>query len=78
MSRMRRKGSVTVLVLAVLALLFLIGAVLLIVAGFQRRASVEATRGRDLQQVQEALTHNMLRQLREDVVGTDGIPYNGR
>lgn len=78
MGSKRLKGSAMVLILAVLALIFLVGAALLIVAGFHRRATVDAAQGRDLQQVQEALNHNVLRQLREDVVGADGIPYNGR
>ncbi len=65
----RRRGSVIVLAIAVLALLFIIGSALLLVANQQRKTAEVALEASRLRAVHEAMTKTTLLQLRHDVVG---------
>lgn len=78
MKSMSRPASVLVQVIAVLALIFVIGATLLTVANLYRSSAGRAVESRDLRTVGRAVVESVLVQLREDAVGRDGIPYNGR
>lgn len=73
----RRRGSVIVLAVAILALLFIMGSALLIVSHQQRQTAHEAIKARELRAIDEALTQSVLIQLRDDVVGRNGVPYSG-
>jgi len=77
MSAVRRRGSVIVLAVAVLALLFIMGSALLMVSNQQRQAAEQAIKARELRAIDEALTQGVLIQLRNDVVGHNGVPYGG-
>lgn len=77
MLRGRRRGSVTLLAIAVLALLFVIASALLMVSSQQRQAAEQAAKARELRAINDALTQNVLVQLRRDVVGNNGSPYDG-
>lgn len=72
----RCRGSATTTVVVVVALLFIIGSVLLLVARFEREGAQGYRTGRDLQAVTQAAQDSIILQLREDIVGNDGIPYN--
>lgn len=71
----RRRGSVIVLAVAILALLFILGSALLMVSNQQRQAAEQAVKARELRAIDEALTQNLLLQLRNDAVGNSGVPY---
>jgi hypothetical protein len=73
----RRRASVIVLAIAILALLFILGSALLIVSNQQRQAAEQAVKARELRAIDEALTQSLMLQLRNDVVGQDGVPYQG-
>lgn len=73
----RRRGSVIVLAIAILALLFILGSALLIVSNQQRQAAEQAVKARELRAIDEALTKSLMLQLRNDIVGRDGVPYHG-
>ncbi len=73
---MNRRGSVLVLVVAVLTLMFIIGATLLVMSSHERESTQQSVHARDLRGVTEAMTQGVMRQLRHDVVGTDGGAYN--
>jgi hypothetical protein len=73
----QRRGSVIVLAVAVLALLFIMGSALLIVSHQQRQTAVDSIKARELRAIDEALTQSILIQLRNDAVGTSGVPYGG-
>ncbi len=77
MSTGRRRGSVIVLAIAILALLFILGSALLMVSNQQRQAAEQAVKARELRAVDEALTQSLMLQLRNDVVGQNGVPYQG-
>ncbi len=66
-----------VLAVAVLALLFIIASALLLTSNQQRQAAEQAVRARELRAIDQDLTQTMLLQLRGDVVGGNGIPYEG-
>lgn len=74
----RRSGSILVAVIAVMALIFIIAATLLIVAHLYRSSAHTAAESETIRAGGEALLNGVLTQLREDVVGRDGVPYNGR
>ena len=74
----RRRGSVIVLAIAVLALLFIIASTLLVVSSQQRQAAEQALKDSQLRAVSEALTQSTLIQLRNDLVGDNEVPYDGR
>ncbi|HOQ85607.1 MAG TPA: hypothetical protein PL151_20695 [Phycisphaerae bacterium] len=78
MDRLRRRGSVIVLAVAILALLFIMGSALLVVSNQQRQAAEQSVKSRELRAIDEALTQSVLIQLREDAVGAGGIPYGGQ
>lgn len=71
-----RRGSVTVLVIVVLALLFIIGMGLLIMTRAERHRAVQHGVLREVHAVNDALQQSVIEQLREGAVGSDGIPYN--
>jgi len=73
-----RRGSVIVLAIAVLALLFIIASTLLVVSSQQRQAAEQALKDSQLRAVSEALTQSTLIQLRNDLVGDNEVPYDGR
>jgi predicted RND superfamily exporter protein len=77
MSGVRRRGSVIVLAVAILALLFIMGSALLMVSNQQRQAAEQAVKARELRAIDEALTQSVLIQLRNDAVGDNGVPYGG-
>ncbi len=78
MCRGQRRGSVIVLAIAVLALLFIIGSAMLMVSNEQRQAAEQAVKAREFRAIDEALTNGVMIQLRGDVVGENGRPYDGR
>lgn len=69
MCRGKRRGSVIILAIAVLALLFIIGSTLLIVSSQQREAAQQSIQTRQLRAIDEALTNNTMMQFRGDLVG---------
>lgn len=73
----RRRGSVIVLAIAILALLFILGSALLLVSNQEREVAQEAVKARELRAVDEALTQSLLLQLRNDAVGNSGLPHGG-
>jgi hypothetical protein len=75
-SRSARRASIVLWVLLFLLLIFTIGATLLIVSRFDHRAAEQHQQAEELEAVQEAVIDSVLEQLRLDVVGNDGIPYN--
>lgn len=77
-NKRRRKstGSVTVLVVVVLALIFILGSVLLFTARFERTTAIESSKTLEMRSIHQAMTHRIMLQLRGDIVGTDGSPYN--
>lgn len=77
MFRARRRGSVIILAIAVLALLFIMGSALLIVSSEHRTSARQAAKAGDLRAVHEAVERAALEQLRRDLVGDNTIPYDG-
>ena len=73
-----RRAAVLVTVISILALLFIIGTSLLMVARFERQAVEQTQSARQMQSLAKAVEERVLQQLREDIVGRDGVPYNGR
>lgn len=73
MSCVRQRGSVIVLAVAILALLFILGAALLMVSNQQRQTAEQAIKSRELRAIDEALTQGVLLQLRHDAVGDSGV-----
>lgn len=84
----RRRGNVLVLVISMLVMLFVFGSTFLLTARFNRLAAedqVAASGGssnpgasnRVATRLADLLAADIGRQLREDLVGTDGIPFNG-
>ena len=65
----RRRGSVIIMAVAILALLFMVGSTLLVVANQGRLAAQESIKARDLRAINEAMTQGVLMQLRDDVAG---------
>ncbi len=72
----RRRGTVLIMVIGVLSMLFIVGATLLIVARFDRQTALTVAAGRNVADAAIALAEPSLNQLRQDVVGEDGVPYN--
>ena len=72
----RRRGTVLIMVIGVLSMLFIVGATLLIVARFERGTALTVAAGRNVEDAAIALAEPSLNQLRQDVVGKDGMPYN--
>lgn len=72
----RRRGTVLIMVIGVLSMLFIVGATLLIVARFERGTALAVAAGRNVEDAAIALAEPSLNQLRQDVVGKDGVPYN--
>jgi cytochrome c-type biogenesis protein CcmH/NrfG len=73
-----RRAAVLVMVIGILALLFIIGASLLMVARFERQAVEQTQSARQMQSILKSTEERVLQQLREDIVGRDAVPYNGR
>lgn len=78
MSAKPRRGSVLVLVLAVLVLIFVIGATLLTVSQLSRTSAESSNNARQMRSACDAAIDHARLLLRADVVGRDGIPYNGQ
>ncbi|NLX15150.1 MAG: hypothetical protein GXY44_16090, partial [Phycisphaerales bacterium] len=74
--RPRRRATVLVLVVGILALLFIIGATSLLMMRFERQSVYTHATVRNLDAVAAALMNPVIAQLRKDIVGEDGIPYN--
>lgn len=74
--RNQRRGTVLIMVVGVLAMLFIIGATQLLVARFERDAAQQKRAADNLQGVATSMALPALAQLRQDVVGNDGVPYN--
>lgn len=73
-----RRGSVIILVIAILVLIFLIGVTSLFVARSHRESAEQSIKAKQLRDAQEAMTTNVMLQLRADVVGDNGVVYDGR
>ncbi len=71
-----RRGTVMVMVIGVLAMLFIIGSTLLIVGRFERQTVQIQAIGRNVEAVGTALTDPIILQLRSDLLGSDDTPYN--
>ncbi len=71
-----RRGTVLIMVVGVLAMLFVIGATHLIVARFERKTTEQKQASRNIRGIADAVDTPTLVQLRQDIVGHDGIPYN--
>jgi len=71
-----RRGTVLVMVVGVLSMLFIVGASLLIVQQFERNTIQTQSAGRNIEAINIAVTEPIIAQLREDIVGNDGVPYN--
>lgn len=71
-----RRGTVLIMVVGVLAMLFIVGSTLIIVARFERQTSDKLTAGQNMDAIFQAVMQPIQSQLREDVVGIDDIPYN--
>jgi capsular polysaccharide biosynthesis protein len=65
----RRRGSVIIMAVAILALLFMVGSTLLVVSNQGRLAAQEAVKARDLRAISETMTQGVMMQLRDDVTG---------
>ncbi|MBP7933086.1 MAG: hypothetical protein KA354_00445 [Phycisphaerae bacterium] len=74
--RTRRRGTVMILVVGVLAMLFIVGSTLLIVSRFERQTARTAEVGKSIDAVAKTILEPAISALREDVVGKDGTPYN--
>src|SRR5688572_14664502 len=72
----KRRGTVLIMVIGVLAILFVMGSTLMIVARFERGVAETKDESQQLKAVTLMLTEPILAQLRIDIVGTDGEPYN--
>ena len=72
----RRRGTVLIMVVGLLAMLFIIGSTLLIVARAERRTADKLAGNKLIEAVSRAVTEPVINQLREGVVGNDGQPYN--
>ena len=75
-SATQERGTILVMVVGVLVMLFIVGSSLLIVARSERQAVKGSTARETIENVALALIEPILDKLREDAVGTDGIPYN--
>ena len=73
---MRQRANVLILVIAILAVLFIIGAALLTLAHHERKSVQNVTEGRQMRAVLKALDEHIMDQLRQDIVGKNGIPYD--
>ncbi|HSW47069.1 MAG TPA: hypothetical protein VLM89_16010 [Phycisphaerae bacterium] len=71
-----RKATVLILVIGVLAMLFIVGSTLLIVARFEKQTAEKYSYGQNLDALLEAALEPTLMQIREDVVGNNGMPYD--
>ncbi len=71
-----RRGTVLIMVVGVLAMLFIVGATHLIVARFERKTTEQKQAARNIRGIADAVDTPTLVQLRQDIVGSDGIPYN--
>ena len=74
--RPERRGTVLIMVVGVLAMLFIVGATHLIVARFERKTTEQKQAARNIRGIADAVDTPTLVQLRQDIVGHDGIPYN--
>jgi len=77
-SEPRKRGVVLVMVIGILALLFIIGSTLLTVVRFERQAVLQKQSAREIEAVTRAVQATILQQLRHDIVGNDGVAYNGK
>ncbi len=77
MHRAGQRGSVLVLVIAILALLFIIGMTVLVMVHFDRESAALDAKSQQMRAAHNSAVNGAVQQLREDVVGRDGIPYNG-
>ena len=77
-TRRKRRGVILIMVIGVISLIFIIGASLMIVAQSERQAAHQQQAARQLRTIAESLENRALIQLREDLVGRDGLPYNSR
>ncbi|MBN1488564.1 MAG: hypothetical protein JXA69_01500 [Phycisphaerae bacterium] len=71
-----RRGTVLVMVLAILAMLFMMGSSLLIVSRFEQQTVKQKDAALQMKVVLQGLFSPLMRGLREDLVGSDNEPYN--
>jgi CHASE3 domain sensor protein len=74
----RRRGSVVILAVAVVALLFILGSVLLFTSSQSRQVAIQVAETAQIRAAHDALTSSALLQLRQDAVGSNGRPYDGQ
>lgn len=72
----RERGTVLVMVVGVLAMLFIIGSALLVVGRFEGKNAQTRVVGRDAQGAIASVIDPLAALLREDIVGNDDIAYN--
>lgn len=72
----RRRGTVLIMVVGVLAMMFMVGSTLLVVARFERETAETQAAGRNIEAASSTLVDPIGLQIREDAVGKDGIAYN--
>lgn len=71
----RRRGTVLIMVLAVLAMLFIVGSSLLVMARSERDRAQTGQIGRTVREGLPATTEPVIAQLAEDFKSSDGVPY---
>ncbi len=71
-----RPGTVLILVVGVLAMLFIIGASLLVVSSFERETATRIAEARNLKSADSAVVEPIILQLYYDIKGNDNTPYN--
>ena len=72
----RRRATVLIMVVGVLAMLFIIGSTLLVVSRFERQAVESKALANQRSVGSGSLIDFVLQLLRKEVVGDDGIAYN--
>lgn len=72
----RRRGTVMVMVVGVLAMLFIIGSTLLIVSRFERQTVRFSAAVKGMEAVSQGVLEPVMIAVRSEVAGSDGIPYN--
>lgn len=75
-SRNQRRATVLVMVVGVLAMLFIIGSTLLVVARFERQTAEQKISADNMKAVASAVLDPVINQLGDDIRGSDGVPYN--
>ena len=73
---MMGKASVVVMAIAILALIFIVATVLLFATATEREVAIRTKKENEMKAIFVSMDHSALLNLRNDVVGADGVPYN--